>query len=244
MGTYIPANVVHPHLIDLIRRHTVVPEGNLDDLSDGELAKAIGLALSHADKYEQNLILPLIMSDEEVAVQGLQHPDVQDMDLQIPLTAGERLAALRRTPVPDARDELAPKNVGTCFICFGPGQMTIPGSCKCVFCFPCLRETIRTGLRSELDFPPRCCTPFLEPAIRSANRPALIHLSRQLASEVAVPPAERLYCHHGECAMYIRPEAYGECLSCGSRTCETCRGPAHEPPEQCSDGADGPAEDV
>ncbi|KAL6413276.1 hypothetical protein AUP68_02783 [Ilyonectria robusta] len=242
MGTYIPANAVHPHLINLIRRHATVPEGNLNNLSDGELAKAIGLALSLGDKDERDFILSLIMSDEDVAAQGLQHPDVQDMDLQIPLTAGERLAALRKTPVPDARDELAPRN-GTCFVCFEPAQVTIPG-CRCFFCLRCLRETIRVGLRSELDFPPQCCVPFSEEAIRSVNRPALVHLNRQFASEMAVGPSERLYCHHGECAMYIRLEAHGECLSCGSRTCEKCKGPAHEPSAQCPDEADGPAEDV
>lgn len=242
MGTYIPANAVHPHLINLIRRHATVPEGNLNNLSEGELTKAIGLALSLADNDERDFILRLVMSDEQVAAQGLQHPDMRDMHLQIPLTAGERLAALRKTPEPDARDELVPRK-GTCFVCFEPAQMAVLG-CRCSFCIPCLRETIRVGLRSELDFPPRCCIPFLEETIRIANRPALVHLYRQFASEMAVMPLERLYCHHGDCAMYIRPEAHGECLSCGSRTCEKCRGPAHELQAQCSDDADGPVEDV
>ncbi|KAF7532206.1 hypothetical protein G7Z17_g13665 [Cylindrodendrum hubeiense] len=198
-----PLDRVHPYLIELLFHQGVVPDGNGNELSEDVLADAIGLALSLSEVDDQFFFMSRIMTEQEVAVQGLQHPDVQNMDLHIPLTAAERVEVLRQAAEPDAEDERAPRNVGTCIICLEPGQLTVPMPCNCAFCFPCLREAIRVGLRSEQDFPPQCCSPFLEPTIRLVNRPGLVHLFRQLGAEVAVPAADRLYCYRGECATFI-----------------------------------------
>ncbi|KAK7404011.1 hypothetical protein QQX98_010182 [Neonectria punicea] len=242
-----PFQRAHPDLVDLLFRHDVFPEGDIDELSEHVLAEAIGLAISLADIDEQLQILSRIMTDQEVAAQGLQHPDVQNLDLRIPLTADERALVLRQSPEPDPADADAARGARDrrdCLICGETAHLVI--SCGCAYCRPCLRDAIRVGLRSENDFPPRCCASLHEDTIRRARRPGLVHLFRMLAAEVQVPAPDRLYCHDGTCATFIPPGSRGVCLGCGMRTCEACGRRGHEGLERCGDGAeDGEAlEDV
>ncbi|KAH7156612.1 hypothetical protein EDB81DRAFT_928660 [Dactylonectria macrodidyma] len=218
-----PLGLIHPELERLLRELDLYPRG---DVGEHAVSEAIALAISLADGDRQLDIVSRLMSDQEIAAQGLQHPDVLNINLHIPLTAQERVEALRQSPTLDGQPEAPAQGVGDCIICLEPGTIALP-VCGCIFCLPCLRATIRNGLRSEHNFPPRCCDAMSEAGIRAANRPALVHLHRQLAAEVAAPAQGRLYCHSGECATYIPRENRGECPSCGLRTCERCRGPAH-----------------
>ncbi|KPM39413.1 hypothetical protein AK830_g7173 [Neonectria ditissima] len=231
-----PFQLAHPDLVDLLFRQEVFPEGDIDELSENILAEAISLAISLADIDEQIQILSRVMTDQEIAAQGLQHPDVQNMDLRIPLTHNERRIVLRDSPEPDPEEAQAARDRGDCLICGEAAHLAVP--CGCPYCLQCLRSAIRAGLRSENDFPPHCCRPFLEDTVRLARRPGLVHLFRMLAAEVAVPPQDRLYCHDGSCATFIPPGSRGVCPGCERRTCEECGRRGHEGLERCGDGAE------
>ncbi|KAF4463766.1 E3 ubiquitin- ligase ARI4 [Fusarium albosuccineum] len=221
---------VHPELIDLMFRHEVVPN---QDVTEETLARTIFLAIELADPFEQADIVSRIVSEEEVARQRLQNPDVRNIQHRIALDAAERRAALCATPEPERQVERHQgPNLGECLICGEQGHITT--ACRHAYCLPCLRESIRLGLQSENDFPPRCCEHFTEETIRLAQRPALVHLFRQLEEEVQVPVPDRLYCHDRSCATFIPPGGRGECPACGLGTCERCQAMAHE--GECEEG--------
>ncbi|KAM5355138.1 hypothetical protein ACJ41O_001784 [Fusarium nematophilum] len=225
---------VHPDLIDLIYRLEIAPTGDIVTWSEEVLARTIFLAIELADPVEQAQIVSRIITDEEAAADRLKDADVQNLNHRITLDLAERQATLRATPEPERQPDLqAAVNIGECLVCGDPGNVAV--QCNCVYCLPCLRAAIRLGLRSENDFPPRCCVHFGEATIRLADRPALVHLFRQIAEEVDVPPAERLYCHDGRCAAFIPPGS-NECPACGLRTCRDCGAGAHEDHERCVEG--------
>ncbi|KAI5467632.1 hypothetical protein BGZ63DRAFT_371720 [Mariannaea sp. PMI_226] len=223
-----PLHTVHPMLMRLMHKHHVFPivdEPTRENLTEDLLAEAIGLAISLEDHERQLDILSRIMSDKEVAVQGLQHPDIQNLDIQVALTSDERVVALREETQLDVDDPPRPGNLGDCLICSEEAHVTLP--CHCVYCLVCLREAIRVGLRSEEAFPPRCCVRLGEATIRLARRPALLHLYRQLDMEYQTPASDRLYCYDGKCALFIPPSGDAECRACGRRTCGRCREQDH-----------------
>lgn len=126
-----------------------------------------------------------------------------------------------------------------CIICIEKTELTV--RCGCRYCRRCLREIIRKGLRSEFNFPPKCCRPFDEAVIRLAQRPELVHIFRQLSAEYAVPPHERLYCCDARCSSLIPPSAIetapdgeddatgvGTCPLCSKETCVACRDRSHK----------------
>ncbi|KAJ3539491.1 hypothetical protein NM208_g5467 [Fusarium decemcellulare] len=224
---------VHPELIDLMFRHEVVPDQDVTTLTEETLARTIFLAIELAEPFEQADIVSRIISEEEVERQRLQDPDVRNIQHRIALDAAERHAALRATPEPERQvEQQRGPNLGECLICGEQGHITTP--CRHAYCLPCLRESIRLGLQSENDFPPRCCEHFTEETIRLAQRPALVHLFRQLEEEVQVPVPDRLYCHDRSCATFIPPGGRGECPACRLRTCERCQARAHE--GECDQG--------
>jgi hypothetical protein len=100
----------------------------------------------------------------------------------------------------------------------------------------CYREAIRVGLRSQEEFPPRCCQSFDVQAIELARAPALVHLFRQMQEEADVPLHDRLYCHDGNCAAFIPPHRNGHCLFCDTHTCRDCGERGH-PGQPCREGA-------
>ncbi|KAL6789377.1 hypothetical protein J3E68DRAFT_439522 [Trichoderma sp. SZMC 28012] len=187
---------------------------------------------------EQSYIVSRIMSDDEIAEERLQSPQVQDLRHRVHLSGNEIRLLLRGSPEPeDDGEEVEPAD--GCIVCASKSDATL--ACGCHYCGHCLRENIRVGLRSEVDFPTGCCNrPFDEATVRLAQRPALVHLFRQLTAEFSIQPGERLYCHDPSCASFIpasaiqaaaRDEdnatAMGTCPSCHKATCAACGGRSH-----------------
>ncbi|UKZ48762.1 hypothetical protein TrVGV298_002991 [Trichoderma virens] len=164
----------------------------------------LSLAISMLPDDEQSYIVSRIMTDDEIAEERLQSPQVQDLRRPVRLSGDEIRLLLRGSPGPEDDTEEGEVQDG-CIVCFAQSDVSVP--CGCHYCGRCLRENIRVGLRSEVDFPPGCCRPFDEATIRLAGRPALVHLFSQLSAEYAVPAGERLYCHDPGCSSFIQPRA-------------------------------------
>ena len=118
-----------------------------------------------------------------------------------------------------------------CIACAGGAGEKRRLACECNYCAPCLRRCIRTGLRNEESWPPRCHERLTEQDIRWTRRPGLLRLWSQLAVEWDSPAPARVYCSRSECAASI-PRAGGEagevrCGACGEGTCGGCRRPWH-----------------
>lgn len=117
-----------------------------------------------------------------------------------------------------------------CVACAGRSGDTRRLACGCTYCAPCLRRCIRTGLRNEESWPPRCHERLTEEDVRWARRPGLLRLWRQMATEWDSPASGRLYCSRPACAAFL-PRAGGEagevrevrCDTCGEGTCGGCR---------------------
>ncbi|KAL6863832.1 hypothetical protein J3F83DRAFT_762164 [Trichoderma novae-zelandiae] len=230
---------LHPVLLDLLLRMNILPPGDVQSLSEAALANAVSLAISMLPEDEQIHIVSRIMSDDEIAQERLDHPRLQNLGSRVVLSQNERRLLLRASPEPDDDDAgQGEAGANACIICFDRNAVAVP--CGCRYCAGCLRELVRVGLRSEADFPPRCCRPFDEATIRLTGRPALVHLFRQLSAEYAVPAAQRLYCHNPGCATFLPPSAIqaaardeinatavGTCPSCSSATCRECGGRSH-----------------
>ncbi|KAL7808036.1 hypothetical protein V8C26DRAFT_423675 [Trichoderma gracile] len=200
------AEELHPVLLDLILRMNIVPPGDIYSLSEAALANAVSLAISMLPEDEQIQIVSRIMTDDEIAEESLNHPRLQNLQSRVVLSPNERRLLLRASPEPDDDDATQDEaGANGCIICFDRNAVAVP--CGCHYCASCLRELVRVGLRSEADFPPRCCRPFDEATIRLVGSPALVHLFRQLSAEYAIPPAQRLYCHNTGCASFIPPSA-------------------------------------
>ncbi|KAL6829308.1 hypothetical protein J3E69DRAFT_354750 [Trichoderma sp. SZMC 28015] len=187
---------------------------------------------------EQSYIVSRIMSDDEIAEERLQSPQVQNLRRRVHLSGNEIRLLLRGSPEPeDDGEEVEPAD--GCIVCASKSDVTL--ACGCHYCGHCLRENIRVGLRSEVDFPTGCCNrPFDEATVRLGQRPALVHLFRQLSAEYNIQPGERLYCHDPSCASFIPASAIqaaardednatpmGTCPSCHKATCAACGGRSH-----------------
>ncbi|KAJ3471726.1 hypothetical protein MRS44_001825 [Fusarium solani] len=209
---------VHPDLVDLMFRVGIDPP--INPPSEDAMARSIYLAIQMANEFEQAELVSRIIPEEELAAERLAEGDFRNLDHRITLDEAERLAALRATPEPDRQAERRGGNFGECIICGEGGHVRVP--CNCVYCYPCLRELIRRGLTGLTEFPPRCCVHFREETIRLAQRPALVHLFRQLQEESEVLMPDRLYCHDPHCAAFIPLDCDGECLICEQLTCQRC----------------------
>ncbi|KKO97516.1 hypothetical protein THAR02_10384 [Trichoderma harzianum] len=233
-----PIEQLHPVLFHIVEHMEMLPPEGRESITATELAHAVSLAISMLPEDEQSYIISRIMSDDEIAEERLQSPQVQDLQHRIHLSANEIRLLLRGSPEPeDDGEEVEPADA--CIVCASKSDVTVP--CGCHYCGHCLRENIRVGLRSEVDFPTGCCNrPFNEATVRLAQRPALVHLFRQLSAEYSVQPGERLYCHDPGCASFIpasaiqaaaRDEdnatAMGTCPSCHKATCAACGGRSH-----------------
>jgi hypothetical protein len=214
---------VHPDLVDLMFRVGIDPP--INPPSEDAMARSIYLAIQMANEFEQAELVSRIIPEEELAAERLAEGDFRNLDHRITLDEAERLAALRATPEPDRQAERRGGNFGECIICGEGGHVRVP--CNCVYCYPCLRELIRRGLTGLTEFPPRCCVHFREETIRLAQRPALVHLFRQLQEESEVLMPDRLYCHDPHCAAFIPLDCDGECLICEQLTCQRCGGRDH-----------------
>ncbi|KAF4454945.1 hypothetical protein F53441_2602 [Fusarium austroafricanum] len=214
---------VHPDFVDLLFRLDLLPTDEGTGFSEANLARTIFLAIELADPYEQALLVSRIITDEEMAAERLRDREVQDTTHRVVLGRAERRVALREDP-----SEPTPGrgNGKECLICSEDAHVQAP--CGCNYCLYCYREAIRVGLRSQEEFPPKCCQPFSEEAIRLARSPALIHLFRQMQEEADAPIIDRLYCFDPNCAAFIPPHRNGDCLLCDSHTCTDCGGQAHQ----------------
>lgn len=127
----------------------------------------------------------------------------------------------------EAEDEADTKAEGEpCMVCGDGSGKKRRIVCRCLYCVVCLRRCIRTGLRNEENFPPKCHQRLTEDDIRSAGRPGLFRLYRQVALEWDTPAADRLYCAKPECAAFIPDRLEGNearCEACGTGTCASCR---------------------
>lgn len=131
----------------------------------------------------------------------------------------------------EVEDSSGPENEGEpCMVCDGGTGEKRKLACGCFYCAACLRSCIRTGLRNELNFPPRCHQRLTEDDIRWVNRPDLLRLYRQQVIEWDSPAAERVYCSRPVCAAFIPDRREGgeaRCGACGAGTCASCRKPWH-----------------
>lgn len=114
-----------------------------------------------------------------------------------------------------------------CIACAGGSGEKRRLPCGCNYCAPCLRRCIRSGLRNEESWPPRCHERLTEEDVRRTRRPGLLRLWRQMATEWDSPASGRLYCSRPACAAFI-PRAEGQtgevrCGACGEGTCGGCR---------------------
>ncbi|KAM0445474.1 hypothetical protein ACHAQK_001683 [Fusarium lateritium] len=222
-------DLIHPDLLAIITRFDLLPTDEAD-LTEANLAKACILAIELADPDEQAAIVSRIISEEELAFEVLRSPEVLTVSHRVVLDRAERKAALEGD-----KDEHVPVSSSgqDCLICTEPANVRVP--CGCDYCLSCLRIAIRNGLRSQEEFPPRCCKPFDEAAVALARSPPLIHLFRQMQEEADTPIHDRLYCHDGHCAAFIPPGCNGACLFCDHKTCVECFEEAH-PGRPCEEG--------
>ncbi|KAL7908878.1 hypothetical protein GGI35DRAFT_416663 [Trichoderma velutinum] len=237
-GRSRPIEQLHPILLDIVERIEVIAPEDKASITQTELAQAVWLAISLLPDDEQSYIISRIMTDDEIAEEKLRSPQVQDLQHRVHLSGDEIRLLLRGSPEPEEYGEEDDGEEG-CVVCFGNSDVSVP--CGCRYCGRCLRENILVGLRSELDFPPGCCDePFDEATIRLAQRPALVHLFRQLSAEYAVHSGERLYCYDPRCSSFISARAVqpaardeddatpvGICPSCDKATCAACGSRSH-----------------
>ncbi|RGP79527.1 e3 ubiquitin- ligase ari4 [Fusarium longipes] len=219
---------VHPDLVDLLIRLDLLPTENIG-FSEANLARIIFLAIELADPDEQALLVSRIIPEEEMAAERLRGPEVQDTSHRIVLDPEERKAAFLKDPSEPKPDS----NGNDCIICTESAHIQAP--CRCNYCLSCYREALRMGLRSQAEFPPKCCQPFDEEAVALARYPALVHLFRQMKEEADTPIPDRVYCHDHNCAAFIPPDRRGQCLLCTCITCINCCAEAHEG-QPCAEG--------
>lgn len=221
-------NRLHPDLLDLLSRTNTLPFGDLTSIPENDIAHAVSVALSLADDVEQARLVSRIMTDAELAIQRLGRPDVQGLNQRVLFNTEERRLILSASS--ETEDAPAGRSPEPCIVCEETGTEIL--RCGCAWCPSCLREGIRTGLRSEVSFPPRCCRRFNEATVRLAQHPALMHLFRQLCAEFRTPAAERVHCHDASCGAFIpgaTPSRRGvaTCELCGAGTCPACGVRAH-----------------
>ncbi|SPJ75787.1 uncharacterized protein FTOL_05518 [Fusarium torulosum] len=212
---------IHPDLVSLIIRFGLAPTEEAG-FTEANLARICHLAIELADPDEQALIVSRIIPEEELAFERLRSPEVQTISHRVVLDRAERKAALEG----DKHEYVPPSGfIQECLICTESAHVRVP--CGCDYCLPCFRTAIRRGLRSQEEFPPRCCRPFNEAVIAFARSPPLVHLFRQMREEAETPIHDRLYCHDGHCAAFIPPGCNGACLLCDRKTCVDCFEEAH-----------------
>jgi hypothetical protein len=220
---------IHPDLVSLIFRFGLAPTEEAG-FTEANLARICHLAIELADPDEQALIVSRIIPEEELAFERLRSPEVQSISHRVVLDRAERKAALEG----DNQEYVPPSGFSQeCLICTESAHVRVP--CGCDYCLPCFRTAIRRGLRSQEEFPPRCCRPFNEAVIAFARSPPLVHLFRQMREEAGTPIHDRLYCHDGHCAAFIPPGCNGACLLCDRKTCVDCFEEDH-PDRPCEQG--------
>ncbi|KAI1346776.1 hypothetical protein F5Y01DRAFT_308075 [Xylaria sp. FL0043] len=114
-----------------------------------------------------------------------------------------------------------------------PSRKTVRVPCHS-YCIPCFQRLISTACQNEQHWPPKCClNPIPAHIIHSSVETTQWTEYRARALEWNQPVADRIYCFHPECALFIRPEhvipvrGVARCAA-GHYTCALCRNAAHE----------------
>ncbi|QPC72454.1 hypothetical protein HYE68_003206 [Fusarium pseudograminearum] len=214
--------LAHPDLIDLLFRFDLQPTENLSEVPEPDLARRILLAIELADPDEQVSLISRFIPEEELAAERLGTAVVQNTHHRIILDPTEKKIALNEDPSgPEPKE-----NGKDCIACAESAHGKAP--CGCYYCVTCYRQIIRIGLRSQEEFPPKCCKPFDEIAVALSGSPALVHLFRQMKEEEELPIPDRVYCYQGNCAAFIPPDLKGQCPICPYKTCVDCGEKAHD----------------
>ncbi|KAK1855723.1 IBR domain-containing protein [Colletotrichum chrysophilum] len=160
----------------------------------------------------------------------LTEPEPEDPNPGAYIDWQERNRILADSPVEP--DDGAEEGGEDCIICSGGREPKLQLPCGCWFCAPCLRGCIRAGLRQG-GWPPKCCEPLQNDAIRWVRRPGLLRLYRQVREEQETPGDQRVYCSRPGCAAFIPaagPHVTADlmrCRACGEGTCRMCRAAIH-----------------
>lgn len=111
-------------------------------------------------------------------------------------------------------------------------------TCQHYWCSACLKGLIEVYLRDESLHPLRCCKNAFNSADVSAhlNNRRLFDQFDAKRQEYEVPAQNRVYCAAPRCSMFLgsseaqpigQPDILCRRFGCGTRTCSTCRNPAH-----------------
>ena len=133
-------------------------------------------------------------------------------------------------------------NTSECTGCFEdiPNKKAALLPCRHRYCSGCFSQLVRTAVRTESSFPPKCCLQEIPRKTMLANLSSKdIAYFDEKALEYAVSLGSRYYCASPECAKWIdvrRARAFDgslECPHCKSTVCKMCRGAAHATNEDC-----------
>ncbi|TDZ13192.1 ATP-dependent RNA helicase DEAH12 [Colletotrichum spinosum] len=124
-----------------------------------------------------------------------------------------------------------------------PPKQTIELPCH-NYCISCFLRLVKSASEHEQHWPPKCCLNEVP------QRVVLRHVPRDLGrayttrlAEWALPVGERLYCHRGDCGLWIPPyhadpaRRTARCAA-GHRICTLCRGAQHAADDECPEDRD------
>ncbi|KAK2592325.1 hypothetical protein QQS21_009983 [Conoideocrella luteorostrata] len=146
----------------------------------------------------------------------------------------EKLLELRKSGfITDAEPIMVDPEV-ECVSCLDdiPMKDAVRVSCHS-YCRECFVRLVTAAVQNEQQWPPKCCLNQIPFRLIERNIPhALKKTFQDRASEWELPAGERVYCHHPECAVWIRPKNIKPnkrqaLCERGHVTCTICRGPSH-----------------
>lgn len=229
-GTLSPVKRLHPDLLQLMQQMGIIPPEGHWDFSEAEVAEMASNAVNLAPEPVQIALIGRLMSEEEIALRLLAGPEVSDLSRTAVISSEEKRVLLRREV--EGQTQVA-RGEKACMVCSGQARTKL--SCGCWYCLICLRNCIRSGMASEADFPPRCCSPFNEASIKLGQCPGLVQLWRQLNAEFGTAMELRVYCSNAACSVFLGAERdldqlvgwLARCGNCGVATCVHCGATAH-----------------
>ncbi|OTA07962.1 hypothetical protein A9Z42_0088980 [Trichoderma parareesei] len=143
----------------------------------------------------------------------------------------EAIAALRKTKLFKTADANA---LVECVSCLDDVAVkdTVKAPCHS-YCRLCFVRLVSAAVQNEQQWPPKCCMNQIPFKTVLKNIPEdLKRRFHERSSEWEIPVSERVYCHHADCSIWIRPgrislaRRQARCEH-GHLTCTICRGQAH-----------------
>lgn len=156
-----------------------------------------------------------------------------------------RLFRHRNNPRPERESPEPAESESTifseCASCFEdiPGSESASLACQHSYCSSCFLQLVKTAMKNENFFPPKCCLQEIPRATIRAQMPVKDFAQfDEKAQEYAVPTGSRWYCSSPQCGKWIktgkRPRsATLVCPHCRFSMCTSCRGPKHSLTEYC-----------